>query len=71
MNTLFTITENYLEYCKNQKGLDQKTIKAYRTDLNQFMFFFNTSNIHTILKTISDTYIKISNQKQQKENLLP
>ena len=57
MNTLFTITENYLEYCKNQKGLDPKTVKAYRTDLNQFMFFFNTSNIHTISITDIENYI--------------
>lgn len=25
MNTLFTITENYLEYCETQKGLDKNT----------------------------------------------
>lgn len=30
MNTLVPITENYLEYCKSQKRLDNKTIKAYR-----------------------------------------
>ncbi len=28
MNTLITITEKYLEYCKSQKRLDYKTIKA-------------------------------------------
>ena len=39
MNTLFTITENYLDYCKTQKRLDKKTVKAYRTDLSQFMFY--------------------------------
>ena len=30
MNTLIPITEKYLEYCKAQKRLDDKTIKAYR-----------------------------------------
>ena len=27
----------YLNYCKFQKELDDKTIKAYRTDLQQFI----------------------------------
>lgn len=31
----FTI-ENYLEYCRIQKRLDSKTLKAYRIDLRQF-----------------------------------
>ena len=48
MNTLFTIIENYLEYCEAQKRLDKKTLKAYRTDLSQFISFFNNSYIHTI-----------------------
>lgn len=29
--------EKYLCYCKLQKELDDKTIKAYRTDLQQFV----------------------------------
>lgn len=33
--------ERYLEYCKVQKELDGKTIKAYRIDLNQFIIFMN------------------------------
>lgn len=33
--------EKYLEYCKVQKELDGKTIKAYRIDLNQFIIFIN------------------------------
>lgn len=28
--------ENYLLYCEKNKGLNAKTIKAYRIDLNQF-----------------------------------
>ncbi len=31
--------EQYLHYCKSQKELDDKTIKAYRTDLEQFSLF--------------------------------
>lgn len=48
MNTLIPITEKYLEYCKSQKRLDDKTIKAYRIDLKQFMTFFNNTDIHNL-----------------------
>ena len=57
MNTLFATTENYLEYCKTQKRLDNKTLKAYRTDLSQFVSFFNNSHIHTISITDIEKYI--------------
>lgn len=36
MNTLQTNTNDYLEFCRHQKQLDKKTLKAYRIDLNQF-----------------------------------
>lgn len=57
MNTLFTITEDYLEYCKTQRRLDWKTLKAYRTDLNQFVSFFNISHIHAISIPDIEKYI--------------
>lgn len=36
MENLQTLIENYLEYCRTQKCLDEKTLKAYRIDLRQF-----------------------------------
>lgn len=48
MNTFISITEKYLDYCKSQKRLDEKTIKAYRIDLRQFTVFFNNTDIHTL-----------------------
>lgn len=57
MNTLFTITENYLAYCEAQKGLDKKTLKAYHTDLGQFVSFFNNTDIHTISIPDIEKYI--------------
>ena len=33
---LHTLIEKYLIYCELQKGLNSKTIKAYRIDLSQF-----------------------------------
>lgn len=46
MNTLLNITEKYIEYCKTQKCLNSKTLKAYCTDLNQFIDFLNNPYIH-------------------------
>ena len=57
MNTLFTIMENYLEYCETQKGLDKKTLKAYRTDSGQFVSFFNNTYINTISIPEIEKYI--------------
>lgn len=39
MTNLQKWTEQYLVACKYQKGLDAKTIKAYRIDLSQFILF--------------------------------
>ena len=36
MDNMKDYIENYLEYCQQQKRLDQKTLKAYRIDLRQF-----------------------------------
>ena len=36
MNNLQNHIENYLDYCRTQKCLDKKTLKAYRIDLRQF-----------------------------------
>lgn len=34
-------TEDFLDYCKNRKALNDKTIKAYSIDLKQFVDFSN------------------------------
>lgn len=36
MNPLKTTINDYLNYCRYQKRLDSKILKAYRIDLNQF-----------------------------------
>lgn len=36
MNDFNSLIQSYLDYCRYQKRLDTKTIKAYRTDLAQF-----------------------------------
>ncbi len=37
--------ENYLLYCEKNKGLNSKTIKAYKIDLNQFLKYSNIVEI--------------------------
>lgn len=41
MNTLQEQIDNYLAYCRYQKRLDAKTLKAYRIDLKQFLGQFS------------------------------
>ena len=36
--------EEYLEYCKYRKELDEKTLKAYRIDLKQFFITVSRNN---------------------------
>lgn len=48
MSTFIPVTEKYLEYCKLQKRLDNKTIKAYRIDLKQFATYFDNTDIHIL-----------------------
>lgn len=45
MNNSKTLTDNYLEYCIQQKRLDEKTLKAYRIDLRQFFESIATPNV--------------------------
>lgn len=64
MTTLSTQIEIYLKYCKSQKRLDEKTIKAYRIDLRQFAEF-TTLEIGDITPDILENYIAGLHQKYQ------
>lgn len=57
MNTLLNITEKYIEYCKTQKCLNSKTLKAYCTDLNQFIDLLNNPYINAISISDIENYI--------------
>jgi len=55
MNNLQTQIKNYLEYCRCQKRLDEKTLKAYQIDLEQFHKKITADNITEItLDTLED-----------------
>ncbi len=57
MNNLQNLIENYLNYCKHQKQLDSKTLKAYQIDLTQFSNAIITENVYDITSTIIEDFI--------------
>lgn len=52
---------NYLDYCKSQKRLDEKTLKAYHIDLNQFSDKIIIRSINEINISILENYISFLN----------
>lgn len=57
MNTLQTHIDHYLTYCRCQKRLDEKTLKAYRIDLTQFLSQISCSTPAEINSAILEDFI--------------
>ncbi len=57
MNNMKDCIKNYLEYCRLQKCLDEKTLKAYRIDLRQFSEIFPNLTITEITSKTLEQYI--------------
>lgn len=57
MENYTEITKNYLDFCRYQKGLNQKTIKAYTIDLRQYYEFNLCSNYEWFEKSALNEYI--------------
>lgn len=57
MQTLHTLTDNYLLFCRNQKRLDEKTLKAYRIDLAQFLEITHPDSLSSINTGLLEAYI--------------
>ncbi|MCM1180541.1 MAG: tyrosine-type recombinase/integrase [Clostridium sp.] len=62
MNNLENHIYMYLEYCKFQKRLDRKTIKAYRIDLAQFCNQIAETEAASITPNILENYIATLHQ---------
>ncbi|MBR3835034.1 MAG: tyrosine-type recombinase/integrase [Lachnospiraceae bacterium] len=62
MNTLETNIQRYLTYCKEQKRLDNKTLKAYRIDLTQFNQLVETNEITKLNVEVLEKYIATLHQ---------
>ncbi len=63
MLNLDKLTTNYLEFCKYQKNLNEKSLKAYKIDLNQFTYFMkdtdgelSKSNVSNYITNLHKTY---------------
>lgn len=69
MNDLQTLISNYLEYCRNQKRLDEKTIKAYQIDLRQFAEYMPAVEVQKISSDMLEDHIASLHQKYQPETV--
>lgn len=56
-NVLTTQIETYLEHCRTQKCLDEKTLKAYRIDLRQFSEHIFITEVTKITSPLLENYI--------------
>ena len=57
MNQLQNLINEYFDYCKSQKRLDEKTLKAYSTDLSQFSSTVNAEDIEQITSDTLEEYL--------------
>lgn len=51
------LKKKYLSFCQNRKNLDQKTIKSYRIDLQQYGYYYQINNLDWIEKKTIEQYI--------------
>lgn len=57
MNNQQSILKNYLDFCQYQKRLDEKTLKAYRIDLTQFLSSLSCDFFSDVTPPILETFI--------------
>lgn len=63
MENLQTLIGNYLEFCQNQKRLDDKTLKAYRIDLRQFEEQIGENDTKNITSEVLEKFIATLHQR--------
>ena len=51
------LMEQYLSFCLNRKNLDQKTIKSYRIDLQQYKDYYQLNELEWVEKSSIEQYI--------------
>lgn len=62
MNDLQLTIDNYLEFCSDQKQLNDKTLKAYRIDLRQFSEHISCTDVSDILPCVLECYVSFLHQ---------
>lgn len=63
MSNLQTHITDYLDYCRCQKRLDEKTLKAYRIDLAQFRSGILPADLQGITPSVLETFIAKLHQR--------
>lgn len=58
MKTLHSYTKSFLFHCQYERNLSEKTIKAYRIDLRQFLEFMEKNRCEDELDTVSRDSIR-------------
>lgn len=66
MEKLENQLEKYLDYCQFQKELDEKTLKAYRADINQFMLFIKCGEKYINKELVNEYLVYIHKEYKQK-----
>jgi len=61
--TLQTTINEFLTHCKFEKNLNSKTLKAYKTDLSQFLNFIENEDVRGDIRKIDKTILKKYLQK--------
>lgn len=69
MNSLQTHTQDYLDYCRRQKCLDEKTLKAYRIDLRQFSEKSRIDSLSDITPAALEDFIAGLHQKYKPKSV--
>ena len=58
MNGLTIIIKDFINHCRFEKGLSDKTIKAYANDLNQFLTYSHKSNLLNDIRSITKNELR-------------
>lgn len=63
------LIEQYLSFCQNRKNLDQKTIKSYRIDLQQYKDYYQLNELEWVEKSSIEQYIDNMHNKYKPKSV--
>lgn len=62
MTSLETIISEYIDFCQYQKRLNNKTLKAYQTDLKQFREHLSITSISDVTSDMLESFVSTLHQ---------
>lgn len=69
MEKLNHLIQDYLQYCKYRKKLDQKTLKAYEIDLDQYIAYVSSAIESGLSRHMLDAYITELHKKYKPKSI--